>query len=79
MSVVETRCVDQCHKAIIDRIEVGEFLDFTGLRLLSVTDDDILVTSESLDELKVFFFAKLTLSNFMSILTEDFPNMCPCV
>jgi hypothetical protein len=39
-----------------------------------VTDDDILVTSESLDELEVV--AKLTASSFfnLSILTVDFPN-----
>jgi hypothetical protein len=38
---------------IVVRIEVGEFLDVTGLRLQSVADDDFLVASESADELKV--------------------------
>ena len=40
-------------KAIVVRIKVGKFIDLPGLRLLSVTDDDIHVTSESVDELKV--------------------------
>ena len=39
--------------AIVVGIEVSEFIDLAGLRLVSVTDDDILVTSESVDELKV--------------------------
>ena len=33
-------------------IEISEFLDLSGLRLLTVTNNDILVTSESVDELK---------------------------
>lgn len=52
MRVIETRCVDQCHRVIVVMI-VDESLDLTGLRLVFMTNDDILVTSESADELKV--------------------------
>ena len=51
--VIETRRVDHCHKAFVIIIEVGKFLDLIGLGLMSMTDDDVLVTSESVDELKV--------------------------
>ena len=51
--VIETRRVDQCHKAFVIMIKVGEFLDLIGLGLMSVTNDDVLVTSENADELKV--------------------------
>ena len=54
MRVIESRSVDQRHRGVVAMIEVGEFLDLIGLRLVSVADDDILVTSESVDELKLW-------------------------